>query len=265
ALEVNAPLRDEARRFRTLPHQRLAAEIEGEVLTATKRVFAVSEPLARRLRQNGLGADPIEVTPNGIDPAPLANLPKDPQERFTIGFAGSLKPWHGIELLLEAFRDALVAVPGLRLEIAGDGPLAAVVREPDLPVGCFRYLGGLSHRDTIAAIARWHVGAAPFLPLPGFYFSPLKVAEYMAAGSCPLASDLGQIRTLLGDGKRGALVEPGSADALAAAIVDLARRPDHAAELGADARAYALRSLTWERNAERVLRTFVSRESEYAA
>jgi glycosyltransferase involved in cell wall biosynthesis len=103
------------------------------------------------------------------------------------------------------------------------------------------------------------------LPLPGFYFSPLKVVEYMAAGTCPLASDLGQIRTLLGAGKRGALVEAGNVDAFTAAIVDLARRPDHAAALGADARAYALRSLTWGQNAERVLRAFVSRESECAA
>jgi glycosyltransferase involved in cell wall biosynthesis len=93
----------------------------------------------------------------------------------------------------------------------------------------------------------------------------LKVVEYMAAGTCPLASDLGQIRTLLAAGKRGALVEPGTAEALAAAIVDLANRPDHAAALGADARAYALRSLTWGRNAERVLRTLASRESECAA
>jgi glycosyltransferase involved in cell wall biosynthesis len=265
ALEVNAPLRDEARRFRTLPHERLAAEIESAVLSATNRVFAVSDPLARRLRRGGLPADRVAVTPNGIDPARFAETPRKAEDRFTIGFAGSLKPWHGIDLLLEAFRHALAAASDLRLEIAGDGPLAAVVREPNLPDDCFSYLGRLSHRDTIAAIARWHVGVAPFLPLPGFYFSPLKVVEYMAAGTCPIASDIGQIRTLLGVGKRGVLVEPGSAEALAAAIVELARRPDRAAALAAAARAYALRFLTWEQNAERILQAFTSRDSERAA
>ena len=43
---------------------------------------------------------------------------------------------------------------------------------------------------------------APFVPLPDFYFSPLKVAEYMAAGVCPVASDLGGLGELLQDHER---------------------------------------------------------------
>ena len=37
---VNAPLRDEARRYRTLPHPELAAEIEKRVFDSALRIFA---------------------------------------------------------------------------------------------------------------------------------------------------------------------------------------------------------------------------------
>jgi hypothetical protein len=44
-LEVNAPLRDEARRFRSLAYPDLAAEIEARVYARADRILAVSMPL----------------------------------------------------------------------------------------------------------------------------------------------------------------------------------------------------------------------------
>src|SRR5262249_34555760 len=44
-LEVNAPLRAEARRPRVLPHPRVAAEIEPAVFAQTSRSLCVSEPI----------------------------------------------------------------------------------------------------------------------------------------------------------------------------------------------------------------------------
>jgi len=89
--------------------------------------------------------------------------------------------------------------------------------------------------------------------VPGFYFSPLKVLEYMAAGICPVASDVGEIGALLGRGSRGVLLEPGSVDALAAALVELAGDRERARRLGARARDYVLAHHRWRDNAERVL------------
>jgi glycosyltransferase involved in cell wall biosynthesis len=103
-------------------------------------------------------------------------------------------------------------------------------------------------------MARWDVGAAPFHALRDFYFSPLKLVEYMAAGVCPVASDLPELRALLAGGTRGVLVEPGNAAALARAFVDLSRNRKRTAALGASAREYALRSLSWSENAGRALR-----------
>src|SRR5205807_8430668 len=68
-LEVNAPLCEEARRFRVLPHPEEAVRIEARVLAATDRVFVVSAALAERLADDGIDATRISVTPNAIDPA----------------------------------------------------------------------------------------------------------------------------------------------------------------------------------------------------
>jgi glycosyltransferase involved in cell wall biosynthesis len=75
----------------------------------------------------------------------------------------------------------------------------------------------------------------------------------MAAGACPVASDLGEIRSLLGDGERGVLVPPGDRGALRSALIDLATDRRHTEALGARARDYAHRSLSWRGNARRAL------------
>ncbi|MDE3130229.1 MAG: glycosyltransferase family 4 protein, partial [Acidobacteriota bacterium] len=235
-LEVNAPLREEALRYRTLPHPDLAASIEGRVFAATDRVFAVSKTLARLLEGAGVAAGRIEVAPNAIDPAKFPPRRPSSEGPFTVGFAGSLKPWHGVEVLLEAFRSALVADPGLRLEIVGEGPARAAVEAAGLPAERFAYHGGLSHAETLRTLSRWEVGVAPFVAVPSFYFSPLKLVEYMAAGLSPVASDLPEIRELLGGGERGVLVAPGDACALAHALLELARGRQRAAAIGARAR-----------------------------
>jgi glycosyltransferase involved in cell wall biosynthesis len=250
-LEVNAPLRTEAARFRTLPHAGLAAELEEVALDGTDRVFAVSTTLAALLVADGLDADKVEVAANGIDAEALGALAPERGAGFVVGFAGSLKPWHGIDVLLEGFAAALRHEPALRLEIVGDGPLADALAGCGLPSGSLAYLGQLTHRETMQTVSRWDVGAAPYPPLDDFYFSPLKVGEYMACGACAVASDVPVLRELLGGGTRGVLVEPGNAAAFADALVVLARDRRRARALGERARAFALHWLGWDRNAER--------------
>ena len=252
-LEVNAPLRWEARTFRSLAYAEEAAAIEQRVLAATDRIFAVSNELAELLATAGSDATKIVVVPNGIDPAKVpARLEREPRSPFVVGFAGSLKRWHGIDVLADACRYALKLAPDLRVEIVGDGPaadqLGDLETDPRVTVH-----GQRSHADVLSLIAQWDAGIAPYVPLESFYFSPLKVLEYMAAGVCPIASDLGQIGSLLGGGSRGVLVEPANPRALATAIVDLAGDRERAATLGVRAARYVRRSHTWSQNARRTI------------
>jgi glycosyltransferase involved in cell wall biosynthesis len=89
--------------------------------------------------------------------------------------------------------------------------------------------------------------------LPRFYFSPLQVYEYMAAGLPVVASRMGQIGDVIDAGVNGLLSPPGDAAALADALdrlrCDLALRR----RLGEAARTTVRRGHTWIAVAERLL------------
>jgi glycosyltransferase involved in cell wall biosynthesis len=97
------------------------------------------------------------------------------------------------------------------------------------------------------------VAVAPYPAIPGFYFSPLKIAEYMAAGRALVASRIGDIAELITDGSNGLLCEPGDARSFAQAIVRLYCDPGLRAQLGSAARATAERDLGWDNVVARIL------------
>jgi glycosyltransferase involved in cell wall biosynthesis len=247
ALEVNAPLREEARRYRTLPHPELARVLEAETMACTDRVLAVSTPMAAALARDDVDPARIEVVPNGVAAQHFRSPRRDPA-RFVVGFAGSLKPWHGIGTLV----DAVARVGEVHLEVLGHGPSAELLDR--LPADRVTRLGTRPHAEVPTIMAGWDAGAAPYAPLEGFWFSPLKVLEYMAAATCPVVSDLGDAAATLGGGERGVLVPAGDTDALADAISALARDREHARRLGERARAWVRANRSWSVNARRVLK-----------
>src|SRR3989454_7693388 len=50
-----------------------------------------------------------------------------PPGSFTVGFVGSMKPWHGLDVLVEAFARLHERAPDARLLLVGDGPARAAV------------------------------------------------------------------------------------------------------------------------------------------
>jgi glycosyltransferase involved in cell wall biosynthesis len=253
-VEVNAPLRTEELRFRDLRHAEFTLEAEREELAGARRVFAVSRPLAAWLANEGVDDARIEIVRNAF--------PADGAERrrevgtgtdLVVGFAGGLKLWHGIDVMIEAFGRALAEGGRLRLEVAGKGPAEAHVADAPLPAERFQWLGHLPHDAAVARLGEWDVGLAPFIPVEGFWFSPLKLCEYMTAGLAVVASALGDIPDLLGDGEAGLLVPAGDSDALAGALLRLDRDRELVRTLGARAAARAAQGPTWADNARHAI------------
>jgi glycosyltransferase involved in cell wall biosynthesis len=96
------------------------------------------------------------------------------------------------------------------------------------------------------------VAVAPYPPQPNFYFSPLKVYEYMAAGLPVVASRIGQLAELIHDGIDGLLCPPGDAMSLARALEQLQQAPQLRASLGLAARESVLHNYTWHAVAQRI-------------
>jgi glycosyltransferase involved in cell wall biosynthesis len=97
------------------------------------------------------------------------------------------------------------------------------------------------------------VAVAPYPDNPNFYFSPLKVYEYMAAGIPVVASRIGQLAGLIDDGVNGLLTPPDDPAALATAIdrlrVDAALRE----RLSVAGRETVVDGKSWDAVARRVL------------
>ena len=189
--------------------------------------------------------------PAGTCPA----LPASPGT-FTVGFVGSMKPWHGVGDLLAAFAQLQAQEPNNRLLLVGDGPARGELQSRADSLGlssAVHFTGAVSPAEIPAVLASMDVAVAPFHDRANFYFSPLKVYEYMAAGLPVVATDVGQLRDLIESGTTGLLVPPSAPAALASALGRLRREPALRARFGQTARARVLNEFTWERNARRIL------------
>ncbi|VEG25630.1 glycosyltransferase family 4 protein [Actinomyces howellii] len=243
-LEVNAPLIEEQRDHRVLVDQAGALRALRTQVGAARATVCVSEPVAQWVRAL-TGSPRVSTVPNGVSLSRITPAPEDP-DRVVVTFVGTLKPWHGVEDLLEA---AALAREGWHLRIVGDGPEMAALRSRSEALGlAVDFRGAVPPEQVPAHLAGSAVGVAPYPDLGGQerqYFSPLKVLEYLAAGLPVIASGVGQLPELL-DGL-GVLVPPSRPDLLAAAIDELASDPHRRATLGRASRERAEQRHGWDR------------------
>ena len=259
-LEINAPLIDEQARHRVLVDRSRAEWVAHRAFGNATALIAVSREVAGYLTEFPDAARRTQVVPNGVDPGRFPdNLePSRPGEpgTFTVGFVGTLKPWHGLLTLVRAF-DRLHAIdPGVRLLVVGDGPERARI-EGDLRArglgDSARLTGSVAPDEIPGLLASMDAAVAPYPSLGRFYFSPLKVYEYMAAGRAVVASRIGELDALIEPDVSGLLCTPGSPVELADALLRLRRDPALRDRLGRAARERVRCSHTWDATVCRIL------------
>ncbi len=249
-LEVNSPLVVEQSTYRRLQRLSTAIRLERYLFRGASRIVVVSEEVGEYVRTHGADPGRVVVAINGVDLS-LYGSPTAaavPRDRFTIGFLGSLKPWHGLDVLVDALAVLVVRDPRYHLLIVGDGPERTRIADRLAELGLTNHatMVGQVPRDQVPLhLAGVDCAVAPYPRLEGFYFSPLKVFEYMAAGRPIVASRIGQIQSLLADRATALLVEPGNPLALADAIDALRRQPALAAWLGSAAQHQAFARHGW--------------------
>jgi len=252
-LEVNAPLLEEQARHRSLARASDAVAAASRAMTTAGRVICVSGAVAEYAR--ALGAVAPIVVSNGVDPDRFATDPRG-DGPFTAGFIGTLKPWHDTATLIACLPHLRARIPEARLLIVGDGPerlpLAAQAEALGL-AHSVEFTGALPPEEVPAALARMHAGTAPYSGDQAFYFSPLKLYEYMAASLPVVVSDVGDLAAIVGASNCGVAVAPDRPDLLAAALADLAAGPGRAAALGAAGRAHVVAHHSWDRVLDRSL------------
>jgi glycosyltransferase involved in cell wall biosynthesis len=193
---------------------------ERHVLHRARLALPVSESVASVLRAKGyVGATavlPLPVDLRRFSPADAPPL------HPTVGYVGRLSPEKGVDVLLHAV--ARSSLPSLRCAIAGTGPEELRLKHLAGELGIadrVEWAGYVAHADVQAFYQRLTVVAVPSLTVPGWteQFGRV-VIEALACGVPVVASDSGELPTLLGSTGGGAIVPEGNPEELAAAIDD---------------------------------------------
>ncbi|MFH1314603.1 MAG: glycosyltransferase family 4 protein [Candidatus Eisenbacteria bacterium] len=280
-LEFNSSDYQRARLWneRTYRFTHLLGTIENLSVSKAELVVVVSEPLKRlALSLDGTEPERVLVQPNGVNTSeftpgmsgePVRARLGIPGESVVVGFIGSIMPYMGIDVLIDAAleigkrrRPAGKERPDLHILIVGDGGLRADLEHRAQSQGSpecrVHFTGAVPFTEVGHYMAACDVLASPHntqLRDEDFYWSPIKLFEYMAMGKAIIASRIGQIAEVLADNEDALLVRPGDVKALADAITELANDPEKRRRLGANARQSAVSNHTWQKNVANVLKT----------
>lgn len=259
-VEVNAPLAKERAEVSGLSAKRLARWSERTVWREADAVLPVTGVLARMVADAGTDPERILVVPNGID-REILELDLDVegakrrlglQGRLVLGFTGFVRPWHGLDrvldLMVEIGRNA-----DCSLLIVGDGPARPALEEKARRLGIADrvvYTGVLERSRVAEHVLAFDIALQPDVTA---YASPLKLFEYMALAKPIVAPATPNIEEVLENESTALLFDRAQPDAFARAIRRLCDDPGLRAGLGRAAReAIIERGMTWEGNARRV-------------
>ncbi len=204
-------------------------------------------------------------------PAGPARARRDlPADAFVVGYSGSFKPWHGVDVLVQAaarLRDRPVW-----FLLVGDGPLRGTLEAEVEQLGLrerFVFTGSVPYDQVPRELAAADVCVAPFVPerhgpsrARGFVLDPLKVFESLAQQKPTITIRADNIEALFEDDRHLHLVPPGDPPALARAITRVMDDPAHAREVALAGHQRVLARHTWRAHAAHLAALFAEIRAE---
>lgn len=262
-LEINAPLAEQGKRYRNQALQDASELLEISAFKQAGLLITLTKELKNWLIELGISEEKVKVRPCGVDEKLFhtngESFRQEFEDKIVLGFLGSLKPWHDIELLASVFRK-IARDPKYHLLVVGDGPMRKIINalSEELP-GRVTCTGAIEQEDVPKYVRAMDIALAPYPEMDLFYFSPLKIYEYMAMGRAIIATGIGQINELIEDNKTGCLVPVGDEEAWIKTIKTLAKNSLSIKQLGQAAATEIRQNHTWEKRVQ----TFMNIVEEY--
>jgi glycosyltransferase involved in cell wall biosynthesis len=175
-------------------------------------------------------------------------------------YVSSFRAWHGAEDLVDAVAECVARGVDLHVTCVGEGPRWGSARRAAEEAGLaeqIEFTGRVPHDRVPALLAAAHVGLAPFAPGEfralelGWFWSPIKIFEYLAAGLAVVTADIAELRELLPP-TVAAFYTTGDPASLADQLARLAGNREALRAMGRAARTLALDRYTWDHQAEAV-------------
>jgi glycosyltransferase involved in cell wall biosynthesis len=260
-LEVNSPVVDHPGSLKAVLDRALVARpLRRHRERLCRLARALVSPLAEIVPEHVRGKTEIVTWGANVDafrPERRAESVRArlgvPAGAVVVLFSGSFRPWHGVHVL-EAAARRLRHREDLFFVLAGG---------PGRGEGTGfrgRRLGGVAYERMPELVASADVGVAPYdtarlaqLRL-GFYWSPLKIFEYMASGLPTVTIPRPPLTEIVRAEREGLHVPEADPGALAEALGRLADDPDLRRRLGESARRRVVDRYSWARHCEQLER-----------
>jgi len=217
--------------------------------------IGVSEVM-RKYIGDTLGIKKAYAIPNASDPALFEkqNLKETAishlKNKFIVCWTGSADtPWQAVELIIEtAKRIQDIDRDILFIMITGDSIFRLPVLKNLLVLKQVPF-GDIPHYLAAADVCLCLYKKYEWIEY-GFYGSSLKLFDYMAAGKAVIASDMGQISTIIKDEVNGLLVD-NEIETIVNKILELKANQEKRRTLGRNARQDIISIYNWDRVAEK--------------
>lgn len=231
-------------------------------LTAADLIITPSGVTGKYLQSRGVPIEKIRVIPNGVDLNIFTNYANNscrvtilpaPNKVFQMIYFGTLSPWQGVNLAVEALASVNRDIHAC-LTVIGQGK--------DYQIKALKHLAQklevadklkiLEPMPQIELVKYIHASDVILAPLTANDRNlvqgccPLKILEGMATGIPVIASDLPVVRELGEDGIHFLLVKPSSAKSIKDAVIHLQNQPELANQLAVNARQRIEKCYTWE-------------------
>jgi len=201
---------------------------------------------------------PMLLLPNGVEPGEY-QVVTEQQPRRAVYYFGALNRLGLIKELLEAMPAVLRQVPDARLTIVGGGSALDDAKRLCGELGIEAAVAFPGWQTDMLAVQNY----AQFADIGVCYLpdlrtvraaSNMKVFQYMAMGTVPLVSDVGDLHSYLQDGQAGVVVPPGNVAALEHALVELLQDEERRVRLAKEAWRLAAGDHSWQARAEALAR-----------
>ncbi|MCK5737774.1 glycosyltransferase family 4 protein [bacterium] len=242
----------------------LVNKLEVDHILAGDGAFTVSNQIKQHFVDKGIPADFLRVIPNGADPdlfhpdTPCEDI-KDEYElndNVVVGFVGSFIFWHGIENLMSVIKKTLQRFENVKFLMVGKGgPMEQKLRD-FIDENKFEdrvILPGFVNHDQVPRyISAMDIVLAPYPDLDFFYYSPVKIYEYMSCGKAVISTAVGQIAEIITDGENGFLTRPNDIGQITDIIAELTRNAALRKSAGDSARAFIEKEASWKKRGEQL-------------
>lgn len=263
-LEADCPVHYESLTFRPkyLRSETMSQYLESVNITHADAVVVVSNVLKHYFSQYRIDPQKLFVVPNAADIIKFTGAPADKSlrekydlnDKVVLGFVGALSYWHGVETLMELIPVLLAKYENIAFLLVGAGgkrepQMRAFVNENGLQQRVIM-TGYVPFEEIPAYVAAMDIVLAPYPDLDFFYYSPVKLFEYMASARPVVAPAKGQIGEVLSDGVDGVLTRPGDIDDMVTKVGELISDKQYRRRIGTAAREKIIDNHTWRHRAE---------------